>query len=614
MIVVAVQVALGIPLALFAVLLVAKPKFAWAWFSGRAIDRQRHTNATWLMPARGDRPVLHPSGHAIRWHHWPRIWRAGIRTGGTLAVYVTYAGLILAPLITGLAVAVLALACLGWLTWRAIRWLAHWKHWRKWGRPTHRALAKKMGAPPARLEISHDRSNVVIGLPEEFVPGDRDKNEIANVVITKLALESPVVDWSKLHGKRPEVAFRPCEQPPPSDVSWDDVQAAVMSAPSNTLVFGVGKKKAIIRATYSEAAHVAIPGSSGGGKSNLAAFLLLQEMLRGSLIVNLDPKWISHLWMQGLPNVINAHAIPELHMALAWLGRELDRRTRAAHASANGTGRVHGSVGPRIVVVAEELNFGMPGLKNHWHETRSKEDPKKSPALQALSDLSCAGRASDMHEYLIAQMLTADSTGAKDSTIRGNAGIKAMIRPDAPGWNMVVGKHIPLPPQSTAPGRIQLVTGQTVRETQVPYLHLDDKDEAVADEAVKWARALAISGTVAQIPTGPEGVPLQLWPAPVADGVLGDPDFSRPSIPAGQGPVPTGNDPITPARPDPLKLSEIVDLGLVPGMTLDALRKASLRWDDFPEVDGHEGPANTYNPDEVVECVQSHRQALRVVS
>ena len=102
--------------------------------------------------------------------------------------------------------------------------------------------------------------------------------------------------------------------------------------------------------------------------------------------------------MQGLPNVINAHDIPDLHMALAWLGRELDRRTRAAYASANGTGRVHGSVGPRIIVVAEELNFGMPGLKNHWHEIRSKEDPKKSPALQGLSDLSCAGRASDMHE------------------------------------------------------------------------------------------------------------------------------------------------------------------------------------------------------------------------
>ena len=119
-----------------------------------------------------------------------------------------------------------------------------------------------------------------------------------------------------------------------------------------------------------------------------------------------------------------------------------------------------------------------------------------------------------MHEFLIAQMLTAESTGVKDSTIRSNAGIKAMVRPDAPGWNMVVGKHIPMPPQTTIPGRIQLVTGQTVRETQVPYLHLDDKDEAVADEAVEWARQLAVSGTVAKIPIGGEyGVPLRLVPA-----------------------------------------------------------------------------------------------------
>ena len=88
-----------------------------------------------------------------------------------------------------------------------------------------------------------------------------------------------------------------------------------------------------------------------------------------------------------------------------------------------------------------------------------KKTPKKSPALQGLSDLSCAGRAVDMHEMLIAQMLTADSTGAKDSTICGNAGVKAMVNPDGPGWNMVVGKHVPLPPQTTIPGRIQLVTG-----------------------------------------------------------------------------------------------------------------------------------------------------------
>ena len=111
----------------------------------------------------------------------------------------------------------------------------------------------------------------------------------------------------------------------------------------------------------------------------LAAFLLLQEMMRGSLIFNLDPKWISHLWLQGLPNVINAHEVPDLHLALAWLGKELLPPHQAAYASANGTGRVRGNVGPRIIVVCEELNYGMPGLKNYWREIRSKEDPEAFP-------------------------------------------------------------------------------------------------------------------------------------------------------------------------------------------------------------------------------------------
>ena len=111
-------------------------------------------------------------------------------------------------------------------------------------------------------------------------------------------------------------------------------------------------------------------------------------------------------------------------MALTWLGKELIRRTKAAYYSAGGTGRVRGSVGSRIVVMAEELNYGMPGTEELWREIRAQDKslPKKSPAIAALSALSCAGRASDMHEWLIAQLLTVESTGVKDSTIRTNAG------------------------------------------------------------------------------------------------------------------------------------------------------------------------------------------------
>ena len=590
MIVVAVQVAYGILLALFTVALLTKRKFAWRWFSGCTVDGQRHTNATWLMPSHGDRPVLHPTGYAIHWHHIPRLHRAGIRTGGTVAAYATYAGLIFATTVTVTILAVLVAAGVVDLVWRAARQMRRYRRYRTWERPARRAIAKQIGTVPAKLEISYNEAGrpigAGIGFGEEYVPGDRDRDNLIRVVTTKLAIEAPAVDWSKLHGKKPEVTFRPCGQPPPSRVSWNDVVAAIESAAANALVFGLGKRDAIIKAAFSESPHIAIPGPSGGGKSNLAAFLLLQEMLRGSLIFNLDPKWISHLWLQGLPNVINAHDIPDLHLTLVWLGKELLRRTKAAYASAGGTGRVRGNVGPRIIVVCEELNYGMPGLKDHWREIREKDEPKRSPALAALSALSCAGRASDMHELLIAQMLTAESTGVNDSTVRSNAGIKAMVRPDTPGWNMVVGKHIPMPPQTTAAGRIQLVSGQVVRETQVPYLHLDDKDEAVADKAVAWARELAVSGAVAKIPIGGEyGVPLKLVPP----CVLGEPKTERLAITAGPGPETLGTVPDDVPDATLISLREACDEGTLKNdgaeNGLVAARKAAQR-PGFPAIAG----------------------------
>ena len=57
----------------------------WRWHSGASLDGRYRTNATWTMPSRGDKPVMHPTGHAVRWHHMPRLHRAAIRTGTTLA-------------------------------------------------------------------------------------------------------------------------------------------------------------------------------------------------------------------------------------------------------------------------------------------------------------------------------------------------------------------------------------------------------------------------------------------------------------------------------------------------------------------------------------------------
>ncbi len=49
----------------------------------------------------------------------------------------------------------------------------------------------------------------------------------------------------------------------------------------------------------------------------------------------------------------------------------------------------------------------MQGLKEYWSENSGKDDSKQSTAIAGLVALYCAGRASDMHEWLLAQLMTA---------------------------------------------------------------------------------------------------------------------------------------------------------------------------------------------------------------
>ena len=576
---------------------------AWLWFSGHSMDGQSRTNATWTQRSHGQRPVLHPSGHAVAWHHLPRLHRAGIRTGASVAFLAVAYGLWAAFALTLAILSAITAAGFLVLAWHVYYRARNWKHERHYVRPLERTITSKGLPAPVSLEVERDGDtvkSVAMEWAAEAEIGELEKQLALEAVTARLPIEAPDAAW-KTKGRARSVVFTQSE-PVRSDVSWEDIAEAVDHAAANELVFGIGKRDAIITAKYSDSPHLMIPGISGGGKSNLAAFLLLQEMMRGSLIFNLDPKWISHLWLQDLPNVISAHDAPSMHLALCWLGRELLRRTKAAYYSAGGTGRVRGSVGSRIIVLCEELNYGMPGLKDLHRETRSKEDPKQSPAIAALSALACAGRASDMHEWLIAQLLTVDSTGVKDSSIRSNAGIKAMARWDGPGWGMAVGKHIPMPPATTIPGRIQLVTGDGVRETQVPYLHLDDKDEEVAEKAVRWARELAVSGTVAQIPSGPEGVPPQLWPA----SVLGQ---TGSVIVAVQDDIPR----TVPGSPVMISLRQAVaeeTLRFTGRDPLGAARKAAQR-PGFPEAAAWDGKTALYYRSELREWQDGKVRVLR---
>jgi hypothetical protein len=571
---------------------------AYRWLTGGELDGARRTNATWTKPA--DK-VIHPGGRAHRWHHVRRWRRGAVRSGAALTALLTSWGLLADWRMTLLLLVIAAAPLSAWGILRAVNRVRTWPHQRHYVRPLERTLARRLGFPAASVMVERDgttvRSVAVKWAPEAEISAESQQQALA-AVTTRLAIEAPDVRW-ELKGRTRTATFTQSE-PPPKFTTWDEVAAAVAKAGPSELVFGLGKRAAVVKGSLSkDSPHIAISGGSGGGKSGLAAFLLLQELRRGAIVFNLDAKWISHLWLQGLPNVINAHEISDLHDALVWLGAELLRRTKVAYHSAGGTGRVRAEVGPRLFVLCEELNYAMGDLKDYWSELREKGDPKRSPALKALSALSCAGRASDIHLILLAQMLTAQSTGVSDSSVRGNAGIKCMARYDPNNWNMVVGRHIAMPPEPTTPGRIQVVTARGVAETQVPYLRLD-QDGPEGEEAVRWAREWAKGGKVALLPSGPEGIPLNLWPPDVLGQVL-------PHIGAGQEPGTSLR--TVPGSPPLITLRKACAVEIL-CCNLDAARKASQR-PGFPPVRGWDGPAALYNATELRQYQEGKVRVLR---
>ena len=130
----------------------------WRFASGQPLDGQFRTNATFTMPSRGDRPVLHPTGHASRRWHWPQWYHTVIRFGAVFGTITITAGIILAPLVTGIILAVLATTGIAHQIWRLTRWVRRYRRYRTWERPAHRAITEEIGAPPAKLEISYNEA------------------------------------------------------------------------------------------------------------------------------------------------------------------------------------------------------------------------------------------------------------------------------------------------------------------------------------------------------------------------------------------------------------------------------------------------------------------------
>jgi hypothetical protein len=393
----------------------------------------------------------------------------------------------------------------------AARKVTGWQHHRTYVRPLEGGIRRELGAAPQRLMIEPDRSRVVIDLDPDFTGSPGDMRAIERAVAAKVTpgLEP---DWSGLGGRKPQVVFVKSPQPPPLKVALRDIRGAVDASGPDDLVIGLGvRRDPVLVSLADDACHLALSVGPGGGKTTAAKWIGVQILYKGGLLVVLNAKRIGYSWMKGLPNGAQAKELEDIGEMILWLDGERVRREKVADAAVDIEDEIHADVGPRILVIFEEMNLTTPALKKIMPE-----------AVEAFGKLGFAGRQSRMHLLPIAQRYSAKAAGGGD--IRASVGTRILGRYDKDAWNMLA-KSFAMPSMNNNPGRVQVATSE-VNEAQIPRL--------TGQEAHDYA----LAGTVAVCPVETEDYPAMPFrcatalPVPAGAAQITGPDRPLPAAPA----------------------------------------------------------------------------------
>nr|WP_205574241.1 pRL2-11 [Streptomyces scabiei] len=407
---------------------------------------------------------------------------------------------------------------------------------REWVAPLHDALYRPLGYaeqtdPRGYLHIpknfSDDDAEIRVDLPRGL---GFSREVVADLITQKLALEGVTFDWHP-EGSKPYVRVKKTRKPPAKALFKDPkVRELVAKAPESAPVIGLGSAGRIVSVDLdADSPHILVNASTGGGKSATLRCIACQMLHHGSLVFVLDTKRISHPWAHGVDGVTYCRDIADIHDQLIELGQLGRLRTRIADEL--GIDADPKAIGPRVLILLEEVNATMKQLARYWERTRESGDPKVSPAVDALNEILYMGRQLRMHVLLVAQSATARALGGPE--VREQFATRILARYSMNAWRMLAPEVNPAPKSTKHHGRAQVVIGGSARETQVLFF--------TETEAREWAT----TGKTAT-DTKPAALPTQSGPAqlqkPPADS-LAD----------------TGNTPVAPAAPDPAPAADSGD-------------------------------------------------------
>lgn len=440
---------------------------AYRFVTCRPLDGVARTDATFLRP--GTRPLTR-SGHTAPWNYWPG-WKRGL-----LLTRVPAFGLV--PYTAAVAVTEYATVndpawldpagpLIAWTPWlaygtvQAARGVVNFWHERNYLRPIRLAayatLRTRDGIyvdiPRGMVAGKNRAATGRLGLPTEHALSEGDRENLLQVVRERLGHFALDANWNMV-GARPHMELYTPPQPP-DVVTWDTM---LQRWDSESPYLGDSAAGPLFWNLGDDSPHIGIGGGSGSGKSELMAWVVAQFMRAGSGVVVLDPKYVSHRWLSGIPEVLYCREPRMVHDTVMWLDAELRRRGNSAVRDATAEF-------PRIVVLLEERNSLQTLLREHWQEVRDPGSPVRSPALAALDRIASQGRAFNINVILAAQEVTKADIGS-----RNNFGAFALAgRLPVGAWRLVMGPGAKKPAMSIRPGRFGYVTGGEATVFQAAY-------------------------------------------------------------------------------------------------------------------------------------------------
>lgn len=569
---------------------------------------QRPTNASFLH--RGTRALATTHGRSpTRFDYWSGIERLAAQlVVGAVAVLCLWLYTHDHQIAVTRALTLAGVAGMGGAGWVWAGVLRSYRHRRDVLRPLHAGLHRHLGrheweAHGRYLHVPPDwasaRRPIVVDLPLGFAALDGDQATIEHIVRSTLGSPDLAFDWASRAGATPRLLVR-AGLHPPDRVTLDQpaVLDLVEACPEPAPLAGLTAGGTAVRVNLDvDSPHVLVAGGSGCGKSILVEALLAQGLRNGWAASVLDRKLVSQRWCRGIPGVDYWRTIPDMHAGLVALGWELARRCAVVE------GWEDDETDPqfaRHLVVIEEANATVRKLAGWWAATRERSDPKRSPALEALDELTLMGRMFRMHLVTIAQSGTVAAIGGAEN--RENYAIRALSRFTVNQWRMLAPEVTPVPRSERHRGRWQLVVGGIATPTQALYLGDAERLHNVArDWATSGVRPVDEGGSPAwqAFVAGelPDAVPAS---QAIGDGRhLWDTPGHVPGRPALRLVAGQGDELVT--------LRQAIEGGVV-SMSLANLRKARTRDPEFPPPAGRAGPAHRYRRSEVERWSRNRQQ------